>query len=85
MDFLETLLIILLVFFALRIILKWAAPFIFKYFMKKVQNKFESQFNNQQQSRPRQKSDQDIINDNKSSRRTNDKKVGEYIDYEEID
>ncbi|MDN6310467.1 MAG: DUF4834 family protein [Flavobacteriaceae bacterium] len=85
MDFLENLLIILLVFFALRIILKWAAPYIFKFFMKKVQSKFENQFNPNQQSRRNHKDDQDIINERQSSRKTNDKKVGEYIDYEEIE
>ncbi|MDN6280154.1 MAG: DUF4834 family protein, partial [Psychroflexus sp.] len=70
---------------ALRIIIKWSAPYIFKFFMKKVQSKFENQFNPNQQSRRNHKDDQDIINERQSSRKTNDKKVGEYIDYEEIE
>lgn len=82
MTFLKTILIILLVYFGLRLLAKYFGPLILKYVFKKVQKNMENQFNPPHQE-PR--------NEPKRSRRsfksnTNAKsKVGEYVDYEEIE
>lgn len=44
---LKTVLIILLVYFGLKIIFRYFGPLILKYFMRKMGRKFEQQFNQQ--------------------------------------
>ena len=80
---LKTILIILLVYFGLKILFRWFGPILLRYFMKKMGKKFEQQFN---QRPPSQTEKGKVTIDKKnSSRSASDKKVGEYIDYEEID
>ncbi len=85
---LQTILIILLVYFGFKILLRWLGPFILKYFMKKAGKRFEQQFQqsqgfNTQQSK---KKEGDVSIDKKpENQRKSNKNVGEYIDYEEID
>ncbi|MAM18571.1 MAG: DUF4834 family protein [Christiangramia sp.] len=86
---LKTVLIILLVYFGLKIIFRYFGPLILKYFMRKMGKKFEQQFNQQfgggfQNQQAQQKGKVSIDKKPKNDR-TSDKKVGEYIDYEEID
>ncbi|MEE2772580.1 MAG: DUF4834 family protein [Bacteroidota bacterium] len=86
---LKTVLIILLVYFGLKIIFRYFGPLILKYFMRKMGKKFEQQFNHQfgggfQNQQAQQKGKVSIDKKPKNDR-TSDKKVGEYIDYEEID
>lgn len=83
-SILKTVLIILLIYFGFKIIIKFFGPLILKYFLKKIGNKFQQQFN--QQSQPDSKQKGDEFTDKKSpSNMKSNKKVGEYIDYEEID
>ncbi|MBW2960669.1 DUF4834 family protein [Mesonia sp. JHPTF-M18] len=83
----KTILIILLIYFGLKIIFKWFGPLILKYFMKKVGEKAFKGFtqNGGFTDQREQESKADHIG--KSSTKTKEKKkpVGEYIDYEEID
>ncbi|MUP45542.1 DUF4834 family protein [Gramella sp. BOM4] len=85
---LKTILIVLLVYFGLKIFFRFFGPMILKYFMKKMGKKFEQQFNQQfggyQQQNQKQEGEVSIDKNSGSKRRSN-KKVGEYIDYEEID
>lgn len=85
---LKTVLIVLLVYFGLKILLRYFGPILLRYFMKKMGRKFEKQFNQQfggfQQ--PDQKKEGKVSIDKKpGSQKRSNKKVGEYIDYEEID
>lgn len=86
MTFLKTILIFLLLFFALRIIWRLSKPYIFRYVTKKAGEKFQKmagQFNNQ--AKPKQpKGTTTILNKNRGEQQSK-KNVGEYIDYEEID
>ncbi|MUP42940.1 DUF4834 family protein [Christiangramia aestuarii] len=85
---LKTVLIVLLVYFGLKILLRFFGPLLLKYFIKKMGKKFESQFNQQfggqQQTRKQEKGKVTIDKKPKSGKGSN-KNVGEYIDYEEID
>ncbi|WP_178985087.1 DUF4834 family protein [Winogradskyella helgolandensis] len=90
MGLLRTILIILLVYFGFKILARLFAPLLLKFVAKKAEQKFGGQFGgfqnpNQQRQEQKQKEGETVIdkmpNDNKSS----NQKVGEYIDYEEID
>lgn len=81
MVFLKTILIILLVYFGVKLLAKYFGPILLKYIFKKVQKNMENKFNPPQQepgksSRKTSKT---------SKRKSKETKVGEYIDYEEID
>ncbi|WP_394906381.1 DUF4834 domain-containing protein [uncultured Mesonia sp.] len=78
MGLLKTVLIILLVYFGLKIIFKWLKPFLLKYILNKVNQKMQDQFKQQADfNRPQQAKKENL--------EKSEKKVGEYIDYEEID
>ncbi|TXK71217.1 DUF4834 domain-containing protein [Mesonia sp. HuA40] len=78
MGLLKTVLIILLVYFGLKIIFKWLKPFLLKYILNKVNQKMQDQFKQQADfNRPQQTKKENL--------EKSEKKVGEYIDYEEID
>lgn len=83
-SILKTVLIILLIYFGFKIMIRFFGPLILKYFLRKIGNKFQQQFN--QQSQPDSNKEGDVNIDKKSpSNMKSNKKVGEYIDYEEID
>jgi Domain of unknown function (DUF4834) len=85
-SFLKTILILLLVYYGLKLIFSVAKPYIFRFLAKKVNEKFESSFG----QNPFEGFQQDKSSDSyqakpKSSEPTSKKVVGEYIDFEEID
>ena len=80
---LKTALIILLIYFGFKIFIRFFGPLILKYFMKKVGKKFEQQFGGFARNAERQ--NEVKLNKKPKSNARSDKKVGEYIDYEEID
>ncbi|GIM61464.1 hypothetical protein CAPN008_15140 [Capnocytophaga canis] len=87
MGFLRTLLIVLLVILGLRILIRILMPFVLRYFFKKVEKKIYNQFQQTQNQYQRQTdSRQTIMNDDARSKESTSrkKKVGEYIDFEEI-
>ncbi len=83
-SILKTILIILLIYFGFKIMIKFFGPLILKYFLKKIGNKFQQQFDQQSQPDSKQKDDEFIGKKSPSNMKSN-KKTGEYIDYEEID
>lgn len=83
-DVLQVVLIILLIYFGLKIFFRYFGPLILKYFLKKVIGKqMEKRFGKfdqfQGQQPPKQEPKKDPV------KRKSKKPVGEYIDYEEID
>lgn len=87
MGFITTILIILLVYYAIKILLKIFAPKILNYAGKKAEKHFREKFegfNTQQQAKTTDEGDV-IIKSNTSKNPKASKKVGEYIDFEEID
>ena len=88
MGLLRTVLIIVLVYFGFKILARLFAPLLVRFVAKKAEQKFGQQFGgfqNPNKDRDVHKEGETVIdkmpNDNKGS----NKKVGEYIDYEEID
>ncbi|MBJ7879886.1 DUF4834 family protein [Gelidibacter salicanalis] len=85
-GFLRTILIILLVYYGIKILMKLFAPYVMRYMSKKVQERFGGQFQQQPDAeRNRPKEGETIIDKTPDRRQSSDKKVGEYVDYEEID
>ena len=87
MAFLKTILIILLVYYLFKIVAKWFGPKLFSYAAKKTEAHFNEkfgQFVNQNKNEEEQIGD--IIIDKKSAHKgDSSKRVGEYIDFEEVD
>jgi hypothetical protein len=91
MVFLKTLLIILLVYYGLKILFRLLKPYLFKYVAKKAGQRFEQTFghNPYDQNSHKGKSD-DMegsvsIDQMPSKNKSSKSNVGEYVDYEEID
>ncbi len=78
--------IVLLVYFALKFLIRLAMPYFLRYLSKKAGQQFEKFFGDLPNMEPRQKEGNITINkapSHNSSRKG--KKVGEYVDYEEVD
>jgi len=85
-GFVRTILIIVLVWYAIKILTRLFAPFLMRYMSNKVQQKFEGQFGQQQQKQqPKQKEGETVIDKIPNRDSSSNSKVGEYIDYEEVE
>ncbi|NQX86060.1 MAG: DUF4834 family protein [Flavobacteriaceae bacterium] len=85
----KTILIILLIWYGVKILLRLFAPFLVKYVAKKAEQKFGQQFGqsqNQQTKQYARKKEGEISIDKmpKQSKSSNNN-VGEYVDFEEIE
>ncbi|MFT7667272.1 MAG: hypothetical protein ACI9O8_001618 [Patiriisocius sp.] len=83
-TFFKTILIILLVYYGLKIILKLAAPYIMKYFSKKLAARFGANFGNMTPPNASPEKEGEITIDKAPHVKKATKTVGEYIDYEEL-
>lgn len=84
-GFLRTVLIILLVYYGIKILSRLLAPYFLRYMSKKMQEKFGGQFQQQYQQNPKRKEGETVIDKVPQQHKTSDKNVGEYVDYEEIE
>lgn len=84
MNFLRTIAIFLLVYYAFKFLAKLFAPYLMKKVVNKMQQKAE-QFNNQQQPNTNVKDGETIIDKKPTSNPQSKNSVGEYVDYEEVD
>lgn len=80
----RTLLIILLVYFGVKIVMRLLTPFFVKYVTKKAEKRFGEQFGGFKKEEKQGKVGETTI-DKMPDTKTSNKDVGEYIDYEEID
>ncbi len=86
MTFLKTILIVLLVYFGLKFLIKLATPYLMRYISKKAGQQFEQFFgNNANMNTQSEKEGSITIDKNPSSNSRNGKKVGEYVEYEEVE
>lgn len=85
-GFFRMILIILLVYYGIKILSRLFAPYLMRYMSKKMQQKFGGQFQQQQrQHTTQQKEGETVIDKVPHQPKTSDKNVGEYVDYEEIE
>ncbi len=80
---LTVILIIVLIYYGLKVLTRFFGPLLLKYVTKKAGEKFQQQFEQYQQ--PRQSTDGEVTIEKKPKQKSSNKDVGEYIDYEEID
>lgn len=87
MAFLKTILVILLVYYLLKILAKMFAPKILNYAAKKTESHFRKTFEGfNQENKQQEEQVGDVIIDKKSTtKKGKSEKVGEYIDFEELD
>ncbi len=86
MEILKTVLIILLVYFALKFIIKLTWPYLVKYMTKKAGEKLAKSFGqNPFENNATERKEGEVIIERPASntRKTNDS-VGEYVDFEEV-
>ncbi|WP_338733742.1 DUF4834 family protein [Mangrovimonas cancribranchiae] len=81
---LKIVLIILLVYYGLKILSRIFAPVLVKYVAKKAEEKF-GDMNAQYQDTKKKQKDGEVTIDKMPNAKTSNKNVGEYVDYEEID
>lgn len=84
-GFVKTILIIMLVWYGMKILSRLFAPYLVRYVAKKAEQKFGQQYNNQQQPQPKEKEGEISIDKMPQKNASGNKNVGEYVDYEEID
>lgn len=87
MAFLKTLLFILLGYYLIKILLRLFGPKIIRYAGKKAEAHFREQFGDMGQGTSKNTTGEPEITMDKRGRRkkANTEKVGEYVDFEEID
>ena len=85
-GFLRTILIIMLIYYGIKILSRLFAPYLMRYMSRKMQERFGGQFHQQQtRQQPRPDEGETVIDKIPQTPKSSDKKVGEYVDYEEID
>ena len=87
-EVIRVILIVLLIYFGLKLIIRWFVPMLVRYIVRKVGKQFEKKFNQYERpdrGRNRKKEGEVTIEKKPKNRRKSNNDVGEYIDYEEID
>lgn len=85
MTFVETILIILLVYYAVKFLLKLAAPYLLRYVSKKATQKFGDAFGQKPPPTSNSGTGSVTIDKMPSSKTKIKNTVGEYVDFEEVD
>jgi len=87
MVLLKTILIILLVYYGLKIIAKWYGPKLFSYAARKTEEKFKERFGEfTQQNQRDEEQIGDVTVKKQTAQKPNSKEpIGEYIEFEELD
>lgn len=78
-------LIILLIYFGIKILTRLFAPFLIKYVAKKAEQRFGGQFGQFQGQNQKPKKEGEVSIDKMPNTKSSNKTVGDYVDYEEVD
>ena len=85
-GFVRMILIILLIYFGIKILSRLFAPILLKFVAKKAEQRFGDQFGQfQKQQQETSKKPGEVTIDKVPKAKTSNKDVGDYVDYEEID
>lgn len=82
MGFIRTVLIILIIYYAARLIARFVVPLLFQKTMRNMQAKMQQQMRDQQRQGKRE-GEVTLERDPKHNNRQS--QAGEYVDYEEVD
>jgi len=83
MGFIRTILFIVVVYYLVKVVIRYILPLLFGNYMNRRMNDFSDQFNRQRSTNTKKEGEVtvDFPSDHKS---TKNKDRGEYVDYEEI-
>lgn len=83
----KTILIIMLIYFGVKILSRLFAPFLMKYVAKKAEQRFGEQFGqfNRPQQQEKPKREGEVTIDKMPKTKASNKDVGDYVDFEEVD
>jgi hypothetical protein len=85
MTFVKTILIVLLVYYGLKFLIKLAAPYLMRYVSKKASQKFGAAFRQESYDNTNVEEGNVSIDKMPSSKSKSKNTVGEYVDFEEVD
>ena len=85
MTFLKTLLILVLVYYALKILLKFLKPYLMNYAVKTANERFGGNFGKNSTNFQKEEEGSVTIDDSQAKKKKSNPSVGEYVDYEELD
>lgn len=87
MALLRTIVIILVIWYVLKLIGRYVMPYFLNKGIQKVQRNMEERMRQtQEQHRPQEREGSiSVENDSKTSRRTTNDSVGDYIEFEEVE
>ena len=86
MVVLQTILFLIIVYYIAKILWKWLAPKLFNYAVQKTEERFGQQFGSFYENRqPSAKEGETTVHKTRNPKSNPSKKVGEYIDFEEIE
>ncbi|WP_055444972.1 DUF4834 family protein [Lacinutrix himadriensis] len=80
----KVILIILLIYYGVKILSRLFAPILLKFITKKAEQRFGEQFGGFRNPPP-QKNEGEITIDKMPNNKSSNKNVGEYVDYEEVE
>ncbi len=84
-NFMKTILIIITIYYVLKLIARFVLPL----FLKKMMQKFEKKFNEQQHQNSSNKTNvkegETVIDKAPNTQSKSNKNVGEYVDYEDVE
>lgn len=85
-DMLKVVLVILLIYFGIKILSRIFAPLLLKYLSKKATQRFGGQFGSFQKQKEQQPTKAGEISiDKMPENKSTNSNVGEYVDYEEVE
>ncbi|MBT8311056.1 MAG: DUF4834 family protein [Flavobacteriaceae bacterium] len=85
-GFIRTLLIILLIYYGIKVLTRLFAPYLMRYVSKKAGQRFEQQFGQYQRPPETTSKEGDVTIDSTPEKTKSSKDdVGEYVDFEEVD
>lgn len=82
-NFMRTLLIIILFYYAFKLIARYVMPFFLKRFITKMQDRAQQHYNGHQQTNTNV--GETSIDKKPANQNQSNNSVGEYVDYEEVD
>ena len=89
MGFLRTILIIMLIYYGIKFLGRLLAPVLLKRFAKKMQDRFQQQYQDPQKyqdpQNPPQEEGKVTLEKTNTSTKTKSDDVGDYVDFEEVE
>jgi len=84
-NFMKTILIIITIYYVLKLIARFVFPLFLKKMMQKVEKKFKEQQHQNSSNETRAKEGETIIDKAPNTKEKSNKDVGEYVDFEDIE